>query len=58
MCKSEYLDRTERKFHPSYEELREESNARHVHNALKKQGISLSYTTEEWIRCNSKKNLS
>lgn len=47
MCRSEYYDRHERKFRPSYEELREESNARHIKNALKGQ---LSPTTEEWIK--------
>jgi hypothetical protein len=47
MSNLEYADRHERKYQKPYEELREESNARHIHNALKGQ---LSYTTEEWLR--------
>jgi hypothetical protein len=47
MSRVEYLDRHESKYHPSYEELREESNAHRIGNALKGQ---LSYTTEEWLK--------
>ena len=51
MSRVEWLDRTESKYHPSYEELLEESNARHIQKALKGQ---LSPTTEEWIRTRRK----
>lgn len=47
MSRLEYLDQHERKFQPPFEELREESNARHVHKALKGQ---LSPTKSEWIQ--------
>jgi hypothetical protein len=51
MSKLELLDKTERKFQPTFEELREESNARHIHKALNGQ---LSPTTEEWIKARRK----
>jgi hypothetical protein len=47
MSRVEYLDRHESKYHPSYEELLEESNAHRINRALSGQ---LSYTTEEWLR--------
>ena len=47
MCRLELLDHKERKFQKSYEELREDSNDRHINNALKGQ---LSCTTEEWLK--------
>lgn len=40
------MDRHERKYRPSYEELREESNAHRIHKALQGQ---LSPTKSEWI---------
>jgi hypothetical protein len=46
MSNSEYADRHERKYQKPYEELREESNARHIHNALRGQ---LAPTKSEWI---------
>lgn len=49
MPRTEFLDRHEPKYHPSYEELLEESNARRIKNCLKGQ---LSCTTEEWLRMN------
>jgi hypothetical protein len=47
VCRSEFLDHHEHKYHPSYEELLEESNAHQINKALAGQ---LSYTTEEWLR--------
>jgi hypothetical protein len=47
MSRVEYLDRHESKYHPSYEELREESNAHRIGKSLAGQ---LSYTTKEWLK--------
>jgi len=54
MCRSEFQDRHECKYHPSYEELKEKSTNDSVHRALKARGISLSPTTEEWIKARRK----
>ena len=51
MCRLELLDHKERKFQKPYEELREDSNDRHINNALKCQ---LSWTTEEWLKVRRK----
>ena len=53
MCRLELLDHKERKFQKSYEELREDSNDRHINNALKGQ---LSWTREEWLKVRRKRN--
>jgi hypothetical protein len=47
MSRVEYLDRHESKYRPSYEELREESNAHRIGKSLAGQ---LSYTTKEWLK--------
>jgi hypothetical protein len=47
MGRVEYLERHESKYHPSYEELLEESNAHQINKALAGQ---LSYTAEEWLK--------
>ena len=53
MCNSEWADRHETRYHPSYEELRQDGNDRRIQNQVKG---TLAPTKSEWLAMQKKAN--